>query len=191
VSLRIGVDLDGVLADFEAGFAPILEKLTGMPFPVGRGKEPPAWDWPELMGATKVEVERAWQIARNSPTFWRALPVLPGAESALPVLERAACDGHHLYFITSREGQLVQWQSADWVRWATGILCPSVLVCDLKPLAAAALRLDALIDDAPPNLSALPRRCRGYLVNRLHNATAQGDWTRVESCAAALEQILD
>ena len=189
---RIGIDLDGVLANFNEGFARILEGVTGQPITLPK-EGPEIWDWPVLF-APPEHVNEAWSRLKHYDLFWRSLNAMadPDIDDAFKLLEGAACDGDDLYFITSRVGRMVQYQSADWIKFYTGICYPSVLVCHRKPIAAIALELDAMIDDFPPNLALFDgTQTKCYLVNRPWNAGAEGRFERVNSCAEALQRIFD
>lgn len=190
--MKVGIDVDGVLANFNLGFAHVLADVTGERNIYQDAEvEPSVWNWP-LDIATEVEVERAWERVKTSRTWWAGLRQVRDIGQSLLMAENMGLDGHEVYFITSRPGVYAQVQTAQWIGQHSFIQYPAVLVCDLKPLAARALRLDALIDDYPPNLADLPQGCRGLLVDRPWNAS----WRlgrgieRVENCDAALESLL-
>lgn len=191
--MRIGVDLDGVLADFDGGFAQLLSDITGNPIPYGGENTPPVWDWP-LLHAKPAEVETAWNIVEESPDFWARLRRLPDADQAIDLLQQLIIDHHHVYFITSRPGATALYQSADWLATELGIYYPNVMISTKKGIVAQGLELQALIDDRPENFAALPTSCRGYLVTRSHNLWVPPDashLTRVSTCAEALRDVIE
>lgn len=146
--LRIGFDLDGVLADFERWYVGRAKQLWP-------GFEPkPEWDF----GLTKAQQEVLWKEIRGTRNFWFSLYPM----ARIPV---EAIDNHTLIFITSRidldEGPTVEAQSAEWLRWFFHIEYPTVLVVNHwheKPELYRACRLDAFIDDKPETVSSMLRK---------------------------------
>jgi hypothetical protein len=68
---------------------------------------------------------------------------------------------------------------------------PTVLVTDMKGLAASALRLDAIVDDYPPFLALVNRPTMRYLVTRRWNEDMEAPHcVRVRSVADALDRML-
>ena len=59
---RIGIDIDGVLANFESGYAPLLTKHSGIQFPrLGQPDYPDEWDWDLAAGVTQEQISAAWE----------------------------------------------------------------------------------------------------------------------------------
>ena len=60
--MRLGIDVDGVLANFSKGYAELIIELTGKNlFQPGDIEDPPVWDWDILRGYTKEEVSATWK----------------------------------------------------------------------------------------------------------------------------------
>lgn len=139
--LRIGFDLDGVLADFAGWY-------------LGRAKEL----WPDFapkpewsFGLVNTQQDELWAEIRATENFWQKLrPIVQDTVTLRTINER-----HTLLFITSREptlGRSVEMQSALWLSYKLQILYPTVLVVDHwheKPALYRDLHLDAYIDDKP------------------------------------------
>lgn len=176
--MKLGIDIDGVLARFESAFAPILTEFSGIDFPLDSPDFPPVWDWPQHYGATNKEVSAAWDRVKTGPWFWASLDELPQASQCLRwlnFLTTLALEGHDVYFITHRMGMNAKKATESWLA-RRGIENPSVLLVRDKHLAAAALQLDVYIDDRLENVldvntfmkdADLP--CRVYMVETPYN----------------------
>jgi 5'(3')-deoxyribonucleotidase len=155
--LRIGVDMDGTLADLGSAYVALEERLFG---PAGTAHEQPAPELREVEQHKKPSKRSStqrrddvWQVIESTPNFWTTLkPIDAGAIKRLYELT-----GEHnweVFFITQRpqtEGRTVQWQTHSWLV-EHGFATPSVIpLSGGRGRAAAALRLDYLIDDTPQN----------------------------------------
>jgi len=167
--MRIGIDLDDVLADFISEFAEIAYDIYGRPQPETK---PVDWEWSNF-GLSKEEQGVVWDRIINTFNFWEKLMVEPGADRISMV--RLLQDGHDLVFITARaktSGYTVQEQSARWLNKNFGISYPTVIVDTNKGPLAAALKLDYFVDDRPKNCweiqDAVPT-CKVFLKNSSHN----------------------
>jgi len=150
MSLRIACDLDGTLADMDAALRREAERIFGEPVDVS-GRTAGA----AAKTRTLVESERSrlWNHVREIENFWEALPeVETGAVATLA--RTASAERWDIIFLTRRPdsaGDTVQVQSQRWLR-AHGFELPSVyVVSESRGAIAAALSLDAVIDDRPDN----------------------------------------
>jgi len=184
MSLRIGVDLDGTLADLSSLFHEYEAKLFGQPTtdePSEPGEEEPEPTDKEKLKAAKEksrQQEQVWRALRSTPDFWTMLkPLEPAAVSAL--YAAAAAHNWEVFFVTQRPrsaGASVQKQTQDWLM-ANGFPTPSVLtLIGPRGKAAHALDLDFLIDDLPKNCIDViaDSKCRPILVLRRPDAKAEG-----------------
>jgi hypothetical protein len=155
MTLRIGFDMDGVLADFAAAYRAIETRLYGP-------AEPARVDDPENVadtadGETPVPSHRRrdaiWAAIRETPDFWQTLaPIDPGAVRRIH--DMTLRHRWETFFITQRpatEGQTVQRQTQRWLI-EQGFDWPSVLVINgPRGAAAGALGLTYHVDDSPAN----------------------------------------
>jgi hypothetical protein len=153
-SLRIGFDMDGVLADFAAAYRAIETRLYG-PEPARADDPEDAADaqGDETPVPSRRRRDAVWTAIRQTPDFWETLaPLDPGAVRRIH--EMTLRHRWETFFITQRpatEGTTVQRQTQRWLA-AQGFDLPSVLVIDgSRGAAAGALRLDYHVDDSPAN----------------------------------------
>jgi 5'(3')-deoxyribonucleotidase len=186
--MRLGIDIDGVLASFESGFIPLL-KQVGCPaeFPIYDATFPPVWDWPEHYGATAAQVTAAWDALKANPFFWVRLAARPKAAEDIALLNTLTQHGHEVYFITTRPGVHAKFQTESWLR-TRGMIMPTVLIAESaasKGAIARGLRLDAMIDDRPANLIEMPLTTMSFLLDAPYNR----DWTGVVRVTSAVEMV--
>jgi hypothetical protein len=166
--MRVGVDLDGCLVDFNAGYRRMLGETTGR-WLIPDGDEPPCWNYATEYGYTKEEDAEVWRRIRNSREFWKALDPLPGAASFVDTLGRWVAEENwsgdarlEVYFITTRDAPRVKQQSERWLMehgWFGGV--PTVLIArGSKGDLARGLKLDSVVDDRPENLFDIRKAVR-------------------------------
>lgn len=170
--MRIGIDIDGVIANFYSAYeTAVIEEAGGEDkFPAKYPEQlPPVWDWPEHYGYDKMITGRVWKKIKESRSFWGNLGKLPDAKVLDQSMPWAI---HDVYFITNRAGANAKQQTERWLRERFPIHNPTVLVTPNKGLAAAALQLDVYIDDKGENVLAVEQQSpatRVYLIDRPYN----------------------
>jgi hypothetical protein len=142
MSLRIGIDVDGVLADFRTAFR--MASTSSLGRDIGDQADPKT---SESLG--QKDVARVWeQIARTSNWWMTLRPYEPDQVERLYRLTRAA--GWEVFFLTNRPasaGDTVQFQTQWWIE-RHGFYLPAVLtVPGSRGEVANGLRLDLVIDD--------------------------------------------
>jgi len=167
--MRIGFDLDGVLADLHEPFMrlalelfpdldrQLAEEEPGLPPAPGTTDEtasdeledPP----PPSVSLTRRQTEAVWKAVSRIEDFWETLGECePGAIARLASLAEER--RWEVIFLTSRPssaGRTVQRQSQRWLE-RHGFLHPSAFVVHgSRGKIADALRLDAVVDDRPDN----------------------------------------
>lgn len=167
MALRIGCDLDGVLADIEGALAREAAQLFGSQAaesqsPSGGAPAAPDGLPPEIGDPTQAQralqltarqTRQLWRRIREIENFWESLEETePGIVARL---SRLATERRwELMFLTRRPetaGAPAQLQSQRWLD-AKGFRLPSVYVVTAsRGRIAAALTLDVVIDDTPTN----------------------------------------
>ena len=181
----LGVDLDGVCADYNRGFREVVAADRGvapesLPLPTSWGFA----DW----GLDDAEYARLHQLAVADKRMLRHLPAIDGCTESL---WRLSDMGVWIRIITHR--LYVNWGHAaavtDTVSWLDDHRIPYRDICFLgaKPQVEA----DAYIDDAPHNITALTEGGNTVIIfdqpyNRdLDGLRARG-WAEVEELVADL-----
>jgi len=162
MTLRIGFDMDGVLADFASAFREIERELFGgdsagaaQNTPEDESERPTSASAGAAPSAREIERRRraVWDRIRSTQNFWTTLnPTDPTAVRRL----HAAMLQHRweVVFITQRPataGDTVQRQTQRWLV-RQGFDLPSVVViAGSRGAAVHSLRLTHLVDDSPQN----------------------------------------
>lgn len=186
MSLRLGFDMDGVLADLNAALLreavrlfPGAEVRQGGAADVSvspGASDPdapegdPAEVTPPALNLTTRQERQLWDAVRAIPNFWETLP-----ETEAGIVSRLANTARErrweVMFLTSRPrtaGDPVQVQSQRWLE-RHGFKLPALFVVSTaRGRIANALELDVVLDDRPENCLdvALESRARAILVWR-------------------------
>jgi hypothetical protein len=172
MSLRIGFDVDGVLADFRSAFRNAAAAIT-------RGRQDDAADAEPSAeaGLSADDVKRVWNHIAKTPNWWMDIePYEPAQIARLYALTRAAT--WEVFFLTKRPpsaGDSVQFQTQWWIE-RCGFYLPAVMtVPGSRGDIANALRLDLVVDDQLINcvevVSASPTKA--ILMQRTPDASAR------------------
>lgn len=163
---NIGVDCDGVLADFTQGFRSLSKRMFNKPDDSVVQTE---WGFGSV-GISEIEESAVWEVIRATTDWWLTLERMPDT-LLLPRL----CQEHNVSFVTSRvrtAGHSVREQTAMWLQKRFGIAGAKVVISHEKGQAATKLALQYMIDDKPSNLdsviAAVPT-CRTILSNMPYN----------------------
>jgi hypothetical protein len=151
MTLRAGIDIDGVLADFRSAFQR-----------ASRGTDPMAGDAEGAL--SEAEIKRAWRDVGATHNWWTTLAAYEPVEIAR-LYSLARKHKWEVFFLTKRpstEGDSVQMQTQWWLE-QQGYYMPSVLtVPGSRGELASALRLDLVLDDLQLNcvevISASPAK---------------------------------
>jgi len=165
--LRIGLDIDGVLSDFNAGYRDLFVETTQKDLFNGE-VDPPCWNYHTGYGYTDKEMVAVWAAIREDHGFWERLAPYPGATKFLTNLfwRRSTMD---VYFVTTRVGREVKLQTERWLA-RHGFPNPTVLIAKGdKGAIAAGLGLTHVLDDRPENLFTMPAGVERCLMLRRYN----------------------
>lgn len=187
----LGVDLDGVLADFNRAYVKLIHEHTGIQLPTcNRECYPDVWGYDKAGGVSRDQERALWKLISQSNTFWASLPPYPWTRDALKMLNLSRVENGGLYFITSRPGRSAQSQSIYWINDNSMLgWTPSVLVVnkpEKKMPLIEALGVTHYIDDKWETMQLLSEKLpfvKGFLFDQPWNR-AQGSIegiTRVEN----------
>ena len=142
--LRVGFDLDGVVADFRTAFLDVAAKVLGRD-----AIQRPSSPMPDFDAVSAADSKRVWKVITETPNWWVGLaPYEPKEIARLYQLARRY--RWEVSFLTSRiptAGDAVQFQSQAWLE-SWGFYMPAVVtVPGSRGEVANALRLDMVIDD--------------------------------------------
>jgi len=173
MSLRLGFDIDGVLANFRSAFRDAAVRIVHGDVEEFDAVESPASESP----IEANDVKRVWDHIAKTPNWWMEIDAYePEQIARLYSLTRAAA--WEVFFLTKRPpsaGDSVQFQTQWWIE-RFGFYLPAVLtVPGSRGDIANALRLDLLVDDQLINcvevVSASPTRA--ILMQRTHDPVAR------------------
>lgn len=207
MGLRVAIDLDGTVADLSRAMHDIarkkfrkLQEAEPPEPPTDAGEGTLATARPALhdLGLNAYELDRLWRHVLKIRNFWTTLPEIE--DGIVARIQRLADERRwDVIFITTRPlaaGHTTQVQSQQWLA-AKGFRHPSVYVVKgSRGKVAAALDLDAVIDDRPENCLdvATESTARAILVWRdsyedLSSVHAKHGVVVKPSIAGALDEI--
>lgn len=149
-SLRIGLDMDGVIYDFASAWCKW----------VGIEPEPPtSWEFYEDRGFTKARYLETFREGVDAGFIFSTGKPIRGARAGIRRLRQA---GHTIHIVTDRFiGSRSQINTAFWLQ-AWRIPFDSLTFAHDKTL----VRTDAFLDDKPGNVDALrDEGCAAFLLN--------------------------
>ena len=180
-----GVDIDGVVADYTAGFREVVAADLGVD-PASLPDER-SWDFNEW----GLDIDEFNRLHRHAVAEVRMLATLPVIEGAADALWRLSDAGVWIRIVTHR--LYVNWGHAaaiaDTVSWLDEYRIPYRDICFLG--AKPEVEADCYIDDAPHNIEELRAEGNTVIVfDQPYNVGLAGlrasDWATVESIVVDL-----
>ncbi len=201
---KISIDVDGVLANFTAGFARVANIIEPNTFPTDYDALIHQTDWNfEAIGVSKALVNKTWDTIRDRvENFWLGLTTFQKEAHELHQFLESAPNDVEVFFVTSRvpsQGLTVLAQTQKWLRrYKLLRLGSSVIVKPRgvkKSVIYEALGITCSVDDYWPNvptgidyLSAVQPH-HGYLLARAWNAKHREDLEVVNSLEEYFEKV--
>lgn len=177
----LGVDLDGVVADFIRGMRPIAAEWTGIP--LDRFPTEVSFDFPEWNLDASGGYDALHRFAVKQRNLFRTLPPVEGAAATLRRLSnlgiRIRIITHRLYIEWFHREAIIQ--TTEWLE-EHGI--PYWDICFMRDKAAVGA--DLYIEDNPDNIGALRAAGHPTIVfvnstNRHVPAPRAQSWEEVEA----------
>jgi len=168
-------DIDGVLADFIAGYRQRASLITGKPLDIyGHDKSMTFEAVPEL---NEEEARLAVESIMSKPNgrFWEGLPSAVSEETWLRI--RELTEQRDVYFVTAREGPEVKQQTEAWLLEHLSIR-PTVIISSAKADECRALSAGWSIEDRLENAVSIAATsgARSCLINRSYNRKVLPDF---------------
>lgn len=175
----VGIDIDGVLADFVSAMVDVIRYKMGITS-LPENYRPSDWSWlsSNISAGTMKE---AWRIIDQTEDFWMKLqPIYPNIENMKKFFLKHADKDFDIYFITARNegaGRSVKTQSESWLRYHLND--PDAVVTVLPTNSGMhkvdilyALDIDFSIDDHSPtvtNAKSTIKKHKAYLLDQPWN----------------------
>lgn len=171
--MKIGIDVDGVVADFNGNFIDRVIDVTGEDKFPARPFDIVTWNYPESYGYTGEQCSAVWEVIKKDPTFWVNLSPYDESQICLEHLASLVEEGHEIYFVTNRPGVMAKLQTEDWLNNNGFNDFPTVLISAQKGEVAKALELDWYVDDKTGNILDVHEKSpntNAFLLGRSWNA---------------------
>lgn len=147
MAMRLGIDLDGVVADFNAGWIKLHRDEFGSDL---HPEMVTTWDGLHQLGGF-ADMNAFWEWARGNddrPSIFRHLEVYPDALDTLHRLDRA---GHDIVIVTTKP----VWARQDTLRWLADNELPTSEVH--MTFTKHEVACDVYLDDSPEVVPSLVR----------------------------------
>lgn len=193
---KVGIDCDGVIANFSLAFSQLLRKIYGSQLPLVTDRDMIlAWDWDVWYPLSKKEISAAWDVLMEEEDFWETLKVLDIPQYRYLKAQLNGKEHIDVFFITSRapcKGKTLTQQTMNWLSkmsWKN----PQVIVTAHKGEVAHALGLNFFIDDKIENVLDVAHhapKCRAYVLDYPYNRHPYEDFANLRR-AKALREFVD
>ena len=175
--LRIGFDLDGVVADFRTAFLDAARQILGP-----EAIRTPATPLPDVDAVSAADAKRVWKVLADTSNWWLSVPPYEPDQIAR-LYQLARRHRWEVSFLTSRvptAGDSVQFQSQAWLE-SYGYYLPAVVtVPGSRGEIANALRLDVVVDDQMLNCLEVvgASQTKAILILRMGDAELEHEATQ-------------
>lgn len=157
----IGIDCDGVLADFSLAFTSTINFLKPTAAVIPRHvNDQRFWDWTKESQITKEMVNEAWRFVRDTPGWWTQLEPIPKWQEIATLNHLAMMTDVMVITHRPRKNGSVISETRAWLDHV-GLKKLGLVVTDDKTNLVKDLRLDMMLDDLPENLEEMEKSFRG------------------------------
>lgn len=180
---KIGIDLDGVVADFYKGYTKLATQKFGNHVEVLcsiKDRERfSTWKLEKIMNLEKFQAEEMIESINNFPIFYETLELLYPESWQKLITEFSNKEDYEITFITSRknsESVSVREVTKRWLQ-VQGWQNPSVIVTDEKGLFCKVLGIQKFVDDSLKNCLDVHTHCQEacevFILDYPHNRDHQ------------------
>lgn len=176
VRTKFAIDLDGVLFDFNTGWAELAQEMFGATVPA----VPTSWNHAHTV-LTKEQRNKMWQTIIHGH-FWRDLPTYPRTGEFLKNLNQFVQEDEErqVYFVTSRSGVFVRTDSRAALNAAgfpNAMVIPVSNASKKLPILKA-LEIQLFVDDKPETVNETHRSLRKMLTVGFNQPWNIGQFSR-------------
>lgn len=158
--IRLGLDMDGVVFDFNTRCTQWVRRLFGVTLPAVGATYPTEWDYLDKH-ITKEQDRELWRNIGQSENFWQNLPIY---NHSVRLMDAALDKADKLYYVTSRSGREVQYQTE---RALIGLVGPANFTGGVLPVRRwedkipliNSLRLTHFVDDKAETVDLANSTC--------------------------------
>ena len=191
--LRVGIDIDGVLADFITPYIAEMNRIQGSNIVVAKSAID-EWHFETKVGFTGKTREAFWTQAQKDEAFWFNLPSLFTQEDYEALFRLVYTHKADVFYVTKCPLNMRKIRE-DWIMKQLLPRAP-VIATNHKGHIAYGLELHAMIDDKPENLIDVRKHCglvpECYLINQPWNAHSYYPYMkRVDSLAISLDKLME
>lgn len=166
--INVGVDLDGIVANFSKKFSQFCNEVYGTKcYVIEDPSSIKDWDWHRWYPIKESEIDHIWNEIRNTRDFWMSLEILNRGQWEYFIDKIGKSNNVNVYFITTRDetiGMTAAKQSAMWLE-AHSWKQPFVIKTKQKEKFIENLNIEFFIDDKAENLIRIKNHnasCRVY-----------------------------
>jgi len=204
--IKILLDIDGVLCNFEKGFWGVVKKEFGIEPPL----EEDIIEWKHSLCLESFDQEKetkTWEVIKSSPNFWEQLSSysqnIEGLKKSIEILKHDKNILPVIYYVTTRPETITKTKHIDQTcysqtkRWlkARGLVNDlafgGLIFATEKENIVKALGLQYALDDKVGNLSRIDKTiCQPYLLTRPWNFSYPNTLKRVQSVTEFFGEII-
>ncbi|MBO8167293.1 MAG: hypothetical protein DRP32_08640 [Thermotogae bacterium] len=187
--MKIMIDMDDVLTNFNVAFLEVANEMYGTPVDTTIT----VWDfWKCVPGLTLEMEEKVWERIKSTKNFYESLPAYASPRDLKRLADLLDEGIHEFYFITSRfptKGRSVQAQSQRWLEKHLG-RSGAVIVSSNKGQLCQILGIEYAVDDAPHHIeNLLNHGINTYIIDWPYNRHIEHRF-RVKTLGDFLDSII-
>jgi hypothetical protein len=184
-SIRVMIDIDGILANFDEGYKEVLKNNFNINIDTNIIRD---WNYSDAYPEITKEIDKkAWEIMNSDPYFWINLPPHRNNVRQISLIATNTDLPICIYYVTARvtstSYNTVFYQTKHWLKTAKlweNRCFGGLIFSKEKSKVAEALSLHYAIDDKVSNLDNFPKSCKTFLYTRPWNINYPNELTRVK-----------